>query len=233
MYDRNELQFLGSFTTILRMLKNNPSFNRYCTQHRIAKGHVLHLTGDDRKTCYLVESGYLQYTYKGDFANGYFYFVRPGKFIALPLFKDQVHATADVVARTEVIWWKIDFEFLRQILLLEDPKNYVILNYTLEIAYHFFMMSQKYLSTAQNKIYFCLIRISESSLQFKENQVELPLFITYDQLATISNVSKGYTANIVTELRNEGILDSSKKPWIITDVARLKSKLGVIDRYRL
>ncbi|MBA3925430.1 Crp/Fnr family transcriptional regulator [Listeria rustica] len=227
MYNSDELKDPASLPNILKLLKKDPEFNRYCTQHRVAKGHVLKLTGDDRQFCYLLENGYLQYNYTGPFAKGYFFFIKPGKFVSLPLFKNQVHAEADVVAVTDVIWWKIDFEFLRKMLLIEDPKNYIVLNYTLEITYNFYMMTKKYLSSSEDRIYFCLARLIDNGIQIKENQVELPLFLTYDRLASISNVSKGYTANILTDLREEGILNASKKPWIVMDVARLKAKLGI------
>ncbi|MBC1501978.1 Crp/Fnr family transcriptional regulator [Listeria weihenstephanensis] len=228
MYDRDEIKSLASFSNILRLLKKDPEFSRYCTQHRVPKGNVLTIA-EDKQFCYLVESGYLQYSYVGEFATGYFFFIKPGRFASLPFLKDQLPAMAKLLAVTDVVWWKIDFEFLRKMLLLEDPKNFVILNHALEAAFNFYMMTKKYLSTSEERIYFCLVRLVDVGINIRENQVELPLFLTYDRLAYLSNASKGYTANILTKLREDNILDASKKPWIITDVARLKAKLNIMD----
>lgn len=226
MYAREELRSLASFTTIMKILKKDPNFNKYCTQRRIKKGSKF-ILDEDRKDCYLLESGFVKYNYIGQSGPGYFFVIPPGQLISLPLVKDQFKVHGELTAVTDLIWWKIDVEFIRKMLLLEDPRNFIILNYTIQLAQRFYIMTRKYQLSAENRVYFALLRCSEAGIQIAENQIELPLFLTYDILAEFSATSKGYASTVLGELREKGILVSSKKPWIITDLAWLNDKLQI------
>ncbi|MBC1792495.1 Crp/Fnr family transcriptional regulator [Listeria booriae] len=224
MYDKDELRSFASFATILKILKRDPNFNKYCTQHRVPKGSIITLN-PERKDSYLLESGYVKYDYTGKSSEGYYYVIPAGRFISLPVVKNQFTLYAQVTALTELIWWKIDVEFLKKMLQLEDPRNYVMLNYSIEVAYKMYIISKKYLLSAENRVYFALLRCAEVGIKVADNQVELPTFITYDLLAEFAGISKGYTSTVLGELRDNGVLISSKKPWVITDLTWLNNIL--------
>ncbi|MBC1575034.1 Crp/Fnr family transcriptional regulator [Listeria booriae] len=224
MYEKDELRSFASFATVLKILKRDPNFNKYCTQHRVPKGSTITLN-KERKDCYLLESGYVKYDYTGSSSEGYYYVIPAGRFVSLPMVKNQFTLYARVTALTELVWWKIDVEFLRKMLQLEDPRNYVMLNYSIEVAYKLYIISKKYLLSAESRVYFGLLRCAEAGIKVADNQIELPSFLTYDLLAEFAGTSKGYTSTVLGELRDKGVLISSKKPWIITDLAWLKNIL--------
>lgn len=226
MYEKNEFRSLAAFPVVLKMLKKDPTFNKYCTQHRIKKGEVFTLN-EDRKDCYLLESGYVKFDYTGPSSPNFYFVVPPSRFVTLPIFKNQFKLYGQVTALTELVWWKIDVEFLRKTLQLEDPRNYVMLNYMIEIGYKFYITAKKTYLGAENSVYLALFQCSEAGIQIEENKVELPNFITYDLLAEFAGASKGYTSTVLGELRDKGILVSSKKPWVITDMDQFNNLLEI------
>ncbi|MBA3927681.1 Crp/Fnr family transcriptional regulator [Listeria rustica] len=226
MYEKDELTSLASFSTIMRVLKKDPNFNKYCTQHRVKKGTKVVLD-KNRKDCYLLEAGFVKYNYIGQSGPGLFFVIPQGRFVSLPFFKDQFIVHGELTALNDLIWWKIDVEYLRKLLLLEDPRNFIVLDYAIQLGYYLYIMTKKYYLSAEHRIYFSLQRCSEVGIRIAENQIELPSFLTYDLLAEFSGTSKGYTSTVLGELRDKGILLSSKKPWIITDVAWLDGILEV------
>ncbi|MBC2312180.1 Crp/Fnr family transcriptional regulator [Listeria booriae] len=231
MYPEGELASLASFSNVMKLLKKDAHFNKFCTQHRLPKDNVEVIT-DNMKYAYLLQNGYLSYTYTGKIGSGYFFIVVPGMFVNLPISGNQVPIAGKVRALTDIVWWKIDIGFLRKMLLTEDPRNHIMLNYALQTRYYLYLIVKKYHLTSAERVYFSLLRCTESGIQVKDNQAELPLFITYDLLAEFSETSKSYTSRVLADLRNKGILQSSKKPWVITDVAYLRKLVDVEDDLR-
>ncbi|MBC2304355.1 Crp/Fnr family transcriptional regulator [Listeria booriae] len=231
MYREGELASLASFSNIMKLLKKDAHFNQFCTQHRIPKGTTQEIT-DRMKYAYLLETGYLSYTYSGKIGSGYFFISFPGSFANLPISGSQVPMIGKLTALTDVVWWKIDVEFLRKMLFTEDPRNHIMLNFALQTRYYLYLIVKKYHLTSEERVYFSLLRCTESGIQVKDNQAELPLFLTYDLLAEFSETSKSYTSRVLADLRNKGILQSSKKPWVITDVAYLRKLVDVEDDLR-
>ncbi|EAF9292156.1 Crp/Fnr family transcriptional regulator [Listeria monocytogenes] len=230
MYNKETLQSYASFSEILKLLKRDLSFNKYCSQQRITKGSTF-LFDENMNTCYLLESGYVKNNYISEAlgSNGpqIAYITSSGNLINLPLLIEERPKKYEIVALTDVIWWKIDFDYIRKILLTEDPKNFIIFHFALETRNQLFTLLKKYSLSKKNSIYYSLLSLVTYGIQIKENQVELPLFITYDILADLSFASKTYTSEVLKDLRKAGILLSSKKPWIITDIHGLKNLIDV------
>ncbi|CAM4106803.1 Crp/Fnr family transcriptional regulator [Listeria booriae] len=232
MYSKDEIRSYASFSKILKLLKKDTRFNQYCTQHIIPKGTVI-TSETSLKYCYLVESGYVKYNYTGDEYTKNFHIVPPGKLFNLPILIEEVPKQYTVTALNDVLWWQIDFDYMRKILITEDPKNYIMLNYALESRYDLFVLTKKYSLSSEDSIYFSLLRCVKAGIRTKPNEAQLPAVLTYDLLADFSYTSKTYTSDVLKKLREEGILVSSKKPWIITDIKRLRDLLGFDDWWDL
>ncbi|CAM4182260.1 Crp/Fnr family transcriptional regulator [Listeria booriae] len=230
MYRDGELATFASFSNIMKLLKKDPQFNQYCTQHRIPKGTVQVV--DNRKNAYLLENGYLSYTYTGKVGAGYFFITWPGSFAVLPISENQVPMIGEMRALTDLIWWKIDMNYLRKMLFMEDPRNHIMLSFALQTRYYLYLIVKKYHLSSVERVYFSLLLCTESGIQIKNNQAELPLFLNYGLLAEFSETSQSYTTRVLADLREKGVLQSSKKPWVITDVAYLRKLVNMDDDFR-
>ncbi|MBC1779566.1 Crp/Fnr family transcriptional regulator [Listeria booriae] len=228
MYKREIICSFASYSNVIKILKKDSQFNTYCCQERIDKGYSIRLP-HNRPYCYLVDTGYTKISIISEVSQNYYYINRPGGFLTLPIVEDEFLPAIEITAITDVIWWRIDTEFLKKILLLEDPKNYIIVNFLLDNRETLNRLTYRYSLSSRDSVYYSLLRSAEAGIRIGPNQAELPLFITYETLAKFSNTSKGYTVHILTELRQQGVLQSSKKPWVIMDLALLKSMFHTPD----
>ncbi|EUJ25217.1 hypothetical protein PCORN_18224 [Listeria cornellensis FSL F6-0969] len=142
------------------------------------------------------------------------------------MYNEDIPTQSRLEALTDVIWWRIDFSFLKQTLLLEDPRNYILLHYMARTRRELYALAVINRLNSKERIYFSLLSLIDLGFHKDTNVVELPEFLTYERLAELSNTSKGYTSKVLLHLREEKILISNKKPWIISDVKKLKELLG-------
>lgn len=104
----------------------------------------------------------------------------------------------------------------------EDPQNYLMLHQLAETRKRFYIIAYQEKLTSRESIYYSLNTLIELGLRISEKVVELPGFLTYQILADHANTSKSYTSKVLGYLRQEGILESQKKPWRINDVQKLQ-----------
>lgn len=228
MYDKETLESYASFANVMKLLKKNAQFNHFCTQHRMPAGTKLTLD-KRRKICYLLETGYLKYSYSGSDGLRNFHTVWPGRFVTLPIIAEYVPNTAELLFLSDAVWWEIDFEYLRKMLLTEDPRNYIMLQFAIEYGYRAYILSTMRRISAEDRVLFALVRLARFGIRVGANRVELPHFLTYSNLAELTDTSKSYVTLALKDLRDKGILASSKKPWIVEDLAQLKGMVDIPD----
>ncbi|MBC6308680.1 Crp/Fnr family transcriptional regulator [Listeria sp. FSL L7-1582] len=224
MYLKETIDNFATSSNILKLLKKDAQFNHHCIQERFPMGQEL-MFGKRREHFYLIESGYVKYTYEGQTGKTFSFFVRSGSFPFLPLYEEDIPTKSRLEALTDVVWWKIDFAFFKQTLLLEDPRNYILLSYTARTRKELYGLAVKDRLNSKERIYFSLLSLIDLGFHKDTNVVELPIFLTYERLAELSNTSKGYTSKVLLGLREDKVLISNKKPWIISDVIKLKELL--------
>lgn len=127
-----------------------------------------------------------------------------------------------LIALTDVVWWKIEFHFFKEMMELEDPRNYIMLHQLAETRRRLYVIAVQEKLSSRESIYFSLNTMIDYGLRVSEKAVELPKFLTYQILADNSNTSKSYTSKVLSNLREKGILESQKKPWRINDVQKLQ-----------
>ncbi|MBC1514155.1 Crp/Fnr family transcriptional regulator [Listeria booriae] len=228
MYSKETLESYATFSNILKILKRDPRFNEYCSQSRVAAGTSIPLS-KERNACYLLESGYVKYNFSGEDGMRNYYIVYPGRFIVLPIVQEYVPNTGELVFLNESVYWTIDFEFLRKMLFNEDPRNYIMLQFSVETRYKLYVLATMRNITAEERVLFTLIRLANFGMHVSANRVDLPSFITYNMVAELAGTSKSFATLTLKNLRDKGILDSSKRPWVIEDMLFLQEALNISD----
>lgn len=110
---------------------------------------------------------------------------------------------------------------------LEDPRNYVMLHQLAETRRKLYFIAIQERLSARDSIYLSLNTMLDFGIRLSTNTMELPRFLTYQELANHANTSKSYASKVLIELREAGILDSKKKPWRINDLQRLKKLIDL------
>ncbi|MBC2098622.1 Crp/Fnr family transcriptional regulator [Listeria booriae] len=227
MYFKSELRANYSLEHLLKLLRKNPAFSQYCTQKVISKGEILKMGPNNRQYFYMVEQGYFSFYYENEYIGKHFiFFVQRDTMINFLLYKEHMDLSFEYKALSDVLVWEVDFAFLRSMILEEDPRNHYQLNYISTIQTLLFHTIVRQTLDAKRRVIYCLVEIAEElSLYTGEHNYVLPDIVTYDLLAEFAGTSRGYTSRIIKELRDLGLLSSSRKPWIIKDLPKLKKLL--------
>ncbi|MBC1506916.1 Crp/Fnr family transcriptional regulator [Listeria sp. FSL L7-1509] len=226
MYLKETLDQFASPANMLKLLKKDPSFNKHCIQERLKEGTTI--TSDNRrKYIYIIVDGFMKFIFEGIDKQNFVFILQHGSFPHLPVYSEDIPKHTKIVALTDVIWWRIDFQFFKKMMELEDPRNYLMLHQLAETRRKLYIIAIQEKLSARDSIYFSLNTMMDFGLQISANVMELPEFLTYQELASHANTSKSYTSKVLMELREEGILDSQKKPWRINDIQRLKKLINI------
>ncbi|AQY49730.1 putative transcriptional regulator [Listeria weihenstephanensis FSL R9-0317] len=220
MYSKDTLEIFSSNKNIIKMLKKEIKFNSYTHQERIKKGDRVELRSSYNEYVYLVTSGYMKYNHDLNYTDQYQFLISPGDIATLRLYDEMSTNRPACIALTDVVWWKIDFNFFKNVMLAEDPKN-IILTYHMEVSRD--KLYTNYLQNLLNskqRVLLCILMFLDKGFHKSDNIIELPNFISYPLLAEFSSTSKTYTSDILSDLRKSEILVSTSKPWIITDVKK-------------
>ncbi|MBC1562468.1 Crp/Fnr family transcriptional regulator [Listeria booriae] len=228
MYSKETLESYATFSNILKILKRDSRFNEYCSQTRVAAGTSLPLN-KERDVCYLLESGFVKYNFSGEDGLRNYYIVYPGKFITLPIVEEYVPNIGELLFLSQSVYWTIDFEFLRKMLFNEDPRNYIMLQFSVETRYKLYVLATMRNITAEERVMFTLIRLANFGMHVSANRVDLPSFVTYNIVAELAGTSKSFATLTLKKLRDKRILDSSKRPWVIEDMSFLQDTLNISD----
>ncbi|EAD3238886.1 Crp/Fnr family transcriptional regulator [Listeria monocytogenes] len=221
MYLKETLDQFASIDNILKLLKKNPSFNKHCIQERLPQKTII-TTNKQRKYIYIIEEGFMKLIFDENKLRDFSYILSKGALPFLPIYTEDIPQHIKMVALTDIVWWKIDIGFFKSTMEFEDPQNYLMLHQLAETRRRFYIIAYQEKLTSRESIYYSLNTLIELGLRISEKVVELPGFLTYQILADHANTSKSYTSKVLGYLRQEGILESQKKPWRINDVQKLQ-----------
>ncbi|MBC2317869.1 Crp/Fnr family transcriptional regulator [Listeria booriae] len=228
MYSKETLESYATFDNIIKFLKKDPRFHQYCSQTKMPAGTSIRLDGS-RNVCYLLERGYVKYNFSGGDGMRNFYIVYPGKFITLPVVEGYIPNAGEILFLDESVCWTIDFEFLRKILFSEDPKNLILVSFLNETRYKMYVLATMRNLTAENRILLTLVRLANFGMHVSANRIEMPPFLTHSMIAELASTSRSLVTRTFKKLHNQGILSSSKRPWVIEDYSSLQESLQISD----
>ncbi|WP_430533893.1 Crp/Fnr family transcriptional regulator [Listeria rocourtiae] len=153
-------------------------------------------------------------------------FFRHNDMFNFPLLKERMNPVLEVVALKDAQVWVIDFNFMKSSVKLEDPRNYLQLNFLATTQTQLGNALIRKSLDSKKRILHALVELTEHMALYNQDKVyELPNFMTYELLAEIAGTSRGYTSRILRELRDDNILDSSNRPWIVKDLELLNNLL--------
>ncbi|MBA3926272.1 Crp/Fnr family transcriptional regulator [Listeria rustica] len=225
MYRREDFETFSSIQNIIKLLKKDSAFNENCFQERLKKGSVVEFDTSFRGDIYIIESGFIKLNIDRDYVNAFQFILSRSDIPLLRTFTEDSPHQFVCSALTNVIWWKIDYDFYKKIMLIEDPKNMLLI--------HQLEKKQKELNTnyikgvlnSRKRILFTISQLMEYGIYPSNNRLELPKFLTYSLLAELSNTSRSYAADILQDLRKRDIFYFQNKPWVINDVKQFKEIL--------
>ncbi|MBA3927920.1 Crp/Fnr family transcriptional regulator [Listeria rustica] len=227
MYHESELHAFFSVEQVLKLLRKNPAFSKYCYQRTLKKGETIQLTPLTRGSFYMVEKGSFSVYYESRLTGRMLIsFFQHDDIFNFPLLKERMHPILDFIALTDAQVWVVDFNFMLSTVKLEDPRNYLQLNFLSTVQIHLGNALIRKSLDSKKRILHALVELSEKMALLSPNQAyELPTFMTYELLAEIAGTSRGYTSRILKELRDMDVIDSSKRPWIVKDLNLLNNLL--------
>lgn len=220
MYSKDTSEIFSSIDNIIKTLKKNAKFNTYAYQERIAKGKMIELRASYNDYLYLVTSGYMKYNHDLNFTDQFQFLISPGDIPLLSPYNETPTSRPACIALTSVVWWKVDFNFFKKVMLEEDPKNIALIHHMYTAQNKLYTSYLKSLLNSKQRVLLSILMILDKGFHKGNDIVELPNFMNYSILAEFSSTSKTYTSDILSDLRETGILVSTTKPWIITDVKR-------------
>ncbi|MBC1358232.1 Crp/Fnr family transcriptional regulator [Listeria booriae] len=224
MYPKNIMEVFASPKNLIKILKRDFQFNRFCVEERFKKGDTITLDSKN-EFFYMLESGYLKETYT-DILNIQFHLlVKPPHFPIFATTEDEMPQSVSLTALTDVRWWKIDFHFFKKVLYAEDPRSYVVLHNLLFVKSRLYELVVKDRMEAADRIYYTLLQLLDISFATAKNRAEFPRFLDYTLLAELASTSRSYTVTLLGELREKEILVTHKKPWQLEDIAALQALL--------
>lgn len=227
MYHESELSVFYSVDQILKLLRKNPAFSKYCYQRKLKKGESIRLTPTTRGSFYMIEKGDFSVYYESRLTGKtLIFFFQPNDVFNFPLLKERMHPVLEVVALKEAQVWIIDFNFMMSTVKLEDPRNYLQLNFLATTQTQLGNALIRKSLDSKKRILHALVELTEHMALYNLDKVyELPNFMTYELLAEMAGTSRGYTSRILRELRDGEVLDSSSRPWIVKDLELLNDLL--------
>ncbi|MBC2168249.1 Crp/Fnr family transcriptional regulator [Listeria booriae] len=225
MYDKNYVEQFTSYPNLIALLQKYSDFQKKTVDMRMSASEILY-ENTIRTNCYLLKSGYVQITDISKYGNTYLLMGAPGKIISLPIYYSELPQLIEIKALTDVIITRVDFEFLRKVLQLEDPHNYVTINYLSNLRKILYHEVTQNTTVVQIRIIKFLIYLADSlGMRAGNYMVWLPPFLTYEVLADFAHCSKPHAVTILKELREKGIIDTHRGQWAILDIRKLQALL--------
>lgn len=223
MYSKDTFDDFASLNNIIKLLKKDSSFNSHCQQEKIMKGDIVELADAYNVYFYIIQSGCMKYNHDLDSTNESQFLISAGDMPLLRPYAQELHHRPVCTALIDTIWWKIDFPFFKKCLLVEDPKNIILVHQLEQTRKKLFGNYLKNLLSSRQRVLFSLAALIDGKVPREPNVIELPDYLNYNILAELSATSKNYTSDILSDLRGQNILVSTKKPWIISDMKKFRA----------
>ncbi|MBC2283510.1 Crp/Fnr family transcriptional regulator [Listeria booriae] len=226
MYDKSYMKQFSSYTNLLALMQRYSDFRESTVDMQMAASEVF-VENTIRTNCYLLKSGYVQITDISKYGATYLMIGGPGKIISLPICNAELPQLIQIKALTNVVITQVDFEFLKKVLQLEDPHNYVTINYLSDLRKMLYHEVTQNTVAVRGRIIKFLVYLADSlGMRAGDYQVWLPHFLTYEVLAEFAHCSKPHAVTILKELRGKGIIDTHRGQWAVLDIRELQ---GLLD----
>ncbi|EMG28736.1 hypothetical protein X560_2383 [Listeria fleischmannii 1991] len=215
MYTKNFLEDFTNFDYVMKMLKSNRLFNHNCHQISLKEGNSLQFDFQTSKL-YLIQEGYTKIASQYEEHLVFLSFSKRGEFPLLLGRNDLSTDAFQVTALTDCILWEIDRDYLNEILITEDPRNFVLLNYHIKISRNSVMQLVMNTFSSEERLNYILLFISDKfGVRNADGTIDLPSFITYAKLGELASVSLSHASNIVKSLQAQDIISIKKKNWVL------------------
>ncbi|MBC1334961.1 Crp/Fnr family transcriptional regulator [Listeria booriae] len=226
MYDKSYMKQFSSYTNLIALMQRYSDFQESTMDVQMAASEVL-LENTIRTNCYVLKSGYVQITDVSKYGDTYLMIGAPGKIISLPIYNAELPQLIEIKALTDVVITRVDFDFLKKVLQLEDPHNYVTINYLSDLRKMLYHEVTQNTAVVRIRIIKFLIYLADSlGMRARDYMVWLPHFLTYEVLAEFAHCSKPHAVTILKELRGKGIIDTHRGQWAVLDIRELQ---GLLD----
>ncbi|MBC1285480.1 Crp/Fnr family transcriptional regulator [Listeria booriae] len=222
MYNSEYINSLTNYNRVLLMLNKSEDFYEHSHQLKLKKGEKIYLDAH-RDHCYLIQSGFIQVSNVIDDKPNFLYISQHGDFPVLPVVSKYIPKEVRLEVLADALVWVIDFQFLKNCLLLEDPKNFVLISQMENVIIDIARVNTLAQISAQQRIQYLLEYLVENfGIVDGQGYRILPPFLTYNKLSEFSNLSKSHTIKIVEKLKEDGLITIKKGQWIILDIDAIR-----------
>ncbi|MBC6298722.1 Crp/Fnr family transcriptional regulator [Listeria booriae] len=232
MYNERDLEAFSNAKNIVKLMKRYTDFNKHTLDVTMNKGESFSRR-DAHRYCYLVKEGYFKINATNEQGDHFLMLMEAGHIIFFPLYYSIVFNDLVATALCETHCLRIESEFLKKVIALEDPHNHIALRYLTQVSRHFYSSLALITLSSKQRIMYILIELIDTfGRHTKAREIELPSFVNYETIAEFARCSRSYTISVLTTLRKQNIISSKKSGWIILDEDLLrKEDYGQKKRY--
>ncbi|MBC2180126.1 Crp/Fnr family transcriptional regulator [Listeria booriae] len=233
MYNERDLEEFSNARNLMKMLKNYTDFNEHTLDVTFHKGESFSRM-EAHRYCYLVKEGYFKVNNTSEQGDHFLMLMEAGHILFFPLYYSVIFNDLVATALSEAQCLRIESEFLKKVIALEDPHNNLMLRYLTQVSRKFYSaIALITLSSKQRVIYTLIELVDTFGRHTKAHEIELPSFVNYETIAEFSRCSRSYTISVLTTLRKQNIISSKKSGWIVLDEKLLrKEDHGQKNEYR-
>ncbi len=215
MYSKSFLEDFTNFDYVMKILKSSPEFNHKCHQLALKAGHSIEVSVKKNKV-YFIQEGYTKLSNLSGERPIFIHLSKRGEFPFLVAQNDLSDERAEISALIDCILWEIDSDYLNNLLLTEDPRNFILLSFHIKLSRNSIIQLIMESFTSEERVYYILHFLADKfGIRNADNSVNLPSFITYEKLGEFAAVSLSHTSNIVKTLQKQNIISIRKKAWVI------------------
>ncbi|WP_088811026.1 MULTISPECIES: Crp/Fnr family transcriptional regulator [Listeria] len=215
MYSKSFLDDFTNFDYVMKILKSNPQFNHKCHQIALKTGLSIEVSFKKNKV-YFIQEGYTKLSNLNGKRPVFILISKRGEFPFLIAQNDLSDELAEISALTDCILWEIDLDYLNDVLLTEDPRNFVLLNYHIKLSRNSMIQLIMDSFPSEERIYYILHFLANKfGIRNADGSIDLPSFVTYEKLGELASVSLSHTSNIIKTLQKQNIISIRKKQWVI------------------
>ncbi|MBC2159540.1 Crp/Fnr family transcriptional regulator [Listeria booriae] len=233
MYNDRDLESFSNAKNLMKLMKRYTDFNEHTLDVTFNKGESF-FRKDAHRYCYLVKEGYFKVKTTNEHGDHFLLLVEAGHIIFFPLYYSVVFNDLVATALDEAQCLRIESEFLKKVIALEDPHNHVTLQYLTQVSRRFYSSLALITLSSKQRVVYTLIKLVDTfGRHTKAHEIELPSFVNYETIAEFSRCSRSYTISVLTTLRKQNIISSKKSGWIVLDENLLrKEEHGQKNEYR-
>ncbi|MBC2159879.1 Crp/Fnr family transcriptional regulator [Listeria booriae] len=231
MYSMDKIASLTNYNHVMKLLNKHPDFDKRAYQITLKQGDTLNLS-KNRNHSFIVKEGYIQFSNLQGDEEVFLSICQHGDFIYLPLIDGRFFDNLKLEALDSCVLWKIDFEVLKTSLLLEDPNNFVLLNFLENYCVDFYRRIVLSTADARSKVCYILDYLAKNfGIHQQNGSTLLPPFVSYEKLSFFTGLSRSRIIAVMKELTSENIVTLKKHKWVILKSDQLDRSLFFKEPY--